>query len=133
MAKPISICVYIGIVKRSDDHSPEIPTTELWRRAMREARKAQSVTQVELAQRVRCTQPVIAGIERGSIKSSTLVIPICDELKIPPPHVLVEDSIDERWIEVGRRLRRKMPALFDGQLAGIESMLKSLEKAETDE
>lgn len=117
-------------VKRAEHNYPELPTTELWRGVMKRARKAADLSQEVLARRIGCTQPMIAGIERGTVKSSTLILPICDILNIPPPHVLVADEIDERWIELGRLLRAKMPALFDGQLAGIESMLKTLEKDE---
>lgn len=99
---------------------------------MKRARKAAELTQDALARKIGCTQPMVAGIERGSIKSSTLIMPICEVLDIPPPHVLVEDELDERWIEVGRQLRTRMPAMFDGQLAGIESMLKALAKASED-
>lgn len=113
-------------VKRAESIHPELPTTELWRGVIKRARKSTGMTQDELARKIGCTQPMIAGIERGTIKSSTLVIPICDILNVPPPHVLVEDEVDERWIEIGRLLRAKMPALFDGQLAGIESMLKTI-------
>jgi transcriptional regulator with XRE-family HTH domain len=95
---------------------------------MKRARVAAGLTQETLAKKIHCTQPMIAGIERGSIRSSTLILAICDTLSIPPPHVLVGDELDERWIEVGRLLRAKMPALFDGQLAGIESMVEALKK-----
>lgn len=115
-------------VKRAEHSYPELPTTEIWRGVMKRARKAAEFSQESLARRIGCTQPMIAGIERGTVRSSALILPICDVLNIPPPHVLVEDEVDERWIELGRLLRAKMPALFDGQLAGIESMLKTLDK-----
>jgi hypothetical protein len=54
------------------------------------------------------------------------VIPICNVLRIPPPMALFEDELDQRWHEVGRRLRSIDSSKFEGELVGIEAQIRFL-------
>lgn len=99
----------------------EWPTTEHWRGVMKRARRDQKVTQDDLARALDVSQPTVSQIEKGEILSSIYVPAICVALRIPEPHVLVEDEWDARWIEAGRVLRHRKPKVFERWLALIEA------------
>lgn len=100
---------------------PELAITEYWRGVMERARKAHNLTQRDLADKVGVSQNIISQIETGKLGSSTAVMPICVVLRIPPPHLLLEDETDQRWLEAGRVLRSRDRRLFEQQLAMVEA------------
>jgi transcriptional regulator with XRE-family HTH domain len=111
---------------------PELSTTEHWRDLMERSRRAAKLTQRQLADKVHVSQNVISMIESGRIKQSKYILPICDELKIPPPHVLFEDEVEQRWVEAGRRLRKQDPRVFQAQLEAMERMVAALGRSPTE-
>jgi transcriptional regulator with XRE-family HTH domain len=109
------------------EDAPELSTTEYWRGIMRRARADHGLTQKQLGDKVGLSQNVISGIESGVIGSSKGVTAICEVLGIPSPQVLIQDEIDQRWIEAGRALRSKMPNAHDALLVSTELMTKKSE------
>jgi transcriptional regulator with XRE-family HTH domain len=97
----------VSIVAVRVSESPELPTTDYWRGVMRRSRKAAGLTQGGLAARVGVSQAVISDLETGAQSGSTVIMAVCKVLGITPPHVMVEDVDDERWLRVGRMLRRR--------------------------
>jgi transcriptional regulator with XRE-family HTH domain len=93
--------------------SPELPTTDYWRGVMRRSRKAAGLTQGGLAAKVGVSQAVISDLETGAQSGSTVVLAVCKVLGITPPAVLVEDVDDERWLQVGRMLRRRSRGKYE--------------------
>lgn len=93
---------------------------------MERSRRAAKLTQRQLADKVRVSQNVISMIESGKVRQSKFILPICDVLKIPPPQVLFEDQVEQRWVEAGRRLRRLDPRVFEAQLEAVERLASSL-------
>jgi transcriptional regulator with XRE-family HTH domain len=108
------------------DKFPEISTTADWRTLMRRTREAKELKQHELGARVGVSQNVISKLETGEMRASKAVIPICNVLRIPPPMALFEDELDQRWHEVGRRLRSIDSSKFEGELVGIEAQIRFL-------
>jgi len=88
------------------DAYPELPFTKEWGSLVRRSRADLGMSQQDLADAIGSDQPTISYIERGEIDSSRAVRPLVDFLKIPPPKVFMGDDLDERWVEVGRVLRR---------------------------
>lgn len=109
--------------QQSNVDQPEISFTKEWGSLVRRARADAGLTQGELADRVGVEQAMISYIERGEVLSSKAVMPIVQELKIPPPRQYFEDELEERWVETGRVLRRVNEAGFRGLLAAAEQMI----------
>lgn len=92
---------------------PEIATTEYWRGLMKQARATHGLTQRQLGEKVGLSQTNVSDIESGAVATSSAILAIARVLKIPPPWLALEDVLEERWLEVGRVLRRQSPARFD--------------------
>ncbi len=106
---------------------PKVSTTPKWRAAMKVAREAAGLTQAELGAATGVSQPVIQGLEKGSLSSSKAVLRICELLRIPPPQ-RYQDATEERWAAAGAQLRSLKPAVFASQLKAIEEMVKDFVK-----
>lgn len=117
-----------------DDPSPtEIATTPEWREDMVEARKRRGMGQEELGFRVthkHNQQGAISQIETGGIRASALVLPICAELRIPPPMHYISAS-QRDWAKLGHRLEELDPAQFTAVTALIASMVERADAART--
>jgi transcriptional regulator with XRE-family HTH domain len=98
---------------------PEIATTPFWRQLMAQRMEELQYSQTSLARRIGAQQSAISLILSGSTTQSRLVMPICNVLKIAPPHILVRDEIEQRWIEAGRRLREVAESIFMRQLVRV--------------
>lgn len=104
---------------------PEMPTTPLWRRHMREAREIAGWSQTDLSRKVGVSQPIISNIETGELGASSAVLAISRLLRIPPPYVELEDATDERLLAAARAIRARDPRIFEQQLQSLE-LLASL-------
>src|SRR5690349_16007248 len=107
----------IDIVPAAEEQ--EIATTEHWRGVMKRARIDHGMTQKQLGDRVNQSQTNISDIESGEVGSSSAILAICRVLDIPPPYLMLEDVVEQRWLDVGRVLRRQNPAKFDRWLAHL--------------
>lgn len=123
-AKAVTTHGQIGFVRTEEIEQPEEPelsTSPLWRESMRLARKAAGMSQGQLGAAVGVSQAVISDIEKGLIKASSKVMPICRVLRIPPPLVMVDPDI-ERLVTAALTLRTRSPSLFDAQLKTLETL-----------
>jgi transcriptional regulator with XRE-family HTH domain len=107
---------------------PEVATTPYWIDLVVKARKAKGWNQTELGRRVGVGQPTISKLETGESKTSALVHPICDVLKIQLPYALINDDLERRWIEVGRELRslKGGERIFESRVKGAEDLLEAM-------
>lgn len=100
---------------------------------MRRARIAQGLTQDQLGGRVGLSQTMISDIETGEVGSSSAVMAISKTLRIPPPWLAVEDEVDERWLDVGRVLRRHRPRAFEKWLQLLMEEVEHILGADSDD
>jgi transcriptional regulator with XRE-family HTH domain len=117
-----------GVVATTEEPRPEIATTPEWRAEMKAAREALGLTQTELGIRVGVSQNVISLIESGGIGASQFVIPISRLLKIHPP-TFFESPEDQAWVQLGRTLRSRSPAVFRQALGMVEAMVAALDRS----
>lgn len=112
------------------EDQPEIPFTKEWGSLVRRARGDAGLSQGALAERAGISQPMVSYIESGSSGASKAVVPIVKVLGIPFPKQYFEDELEERWVELGRVLRRVNEAGFLGLLAAAEQMIAKNEPSE---
>jgi transcriptional regulator with XRE-family HTH domain len=108
---------------------PEIATTPFWRQLMAQRMEELQFNQTSLARRIGAQQSAISLILSGSTTQSRLIMPICNVLKIAPPHILVRDEVEQRWIEAGRRLRDVAETIFMRQLQRVVEDADDFERA----
>lgn len=108
------------------DGFPVLATTPHWRALMKSRREALKLDQHEVAKAARVSQNVIHKIEKGQVRRSKAVLPICNFLKIPPPMAVFEDEIDQKWHDLGRRYRAADLDGFKRKLVGLEAELNEL-------
>ena len=101
----------------------EVHTTKHWAGIMKRARETLGWSQGELGELVGTSQFTISEVENWKQKQSKYVPAICLAVGIPLPYLLIEDEFDERWIEVGRVMRRKKMNAFTFQLQAFEAEL----------
>lgn len=100
---------------------PELTTTPEWRADMLRARDAKGLSQGQLGQAAGTSQNMISLIESGAVGRSSFILPICETLEIAPP--AHGDPADQRWVELGHKLRNRNQKVFARALALVESML----------
>lgn len=105
---------------------PVIAITAHWRGAMRKKRLEKGMHQAQLGKLVGVSQNVINRIENGLVRRSKAVLPICNVLQIPPPMATFEDELDQKWHDLGRRLRLHDPKRFEQVLSGVEAQLETM-------
>ena len=108
-------------LRRLTETSPEVATTDEWRRLMRSARKARDLTQSELARKLGVRQASVSDVETGVTRQSKLVPAISAALNIGLPEAEHVDDYERRWIRAGRKLRSQSVELFIRWLDLIES------------
>ncbi len=106
---------------------PELSFTKEWGALVRRARVDAHMTQRDVADKIGVEQGMISYIENGEVESSRAVMPLVRLLDIPPPKQYFADEEEERWVEVGRVLRRVNEAGFRGLLAAAELMIAGSE------
>ncbi len=109
---------------------PELAFDSEWSESVIKARKNAGLNQSELAAKVGTSQNMISLIESNGVGSSTFVLPICKELKIPPP-AFYASSDQKRWADLGHRLRLRDPKKFTLAMALAESLVDGLEEPAT--
>jgi transcriptional regulator with XRE-family HTH domain len=117
-----------SVVKEVPGKHPEVATTPYWIDLVIAARKARGWTQTDLGRRVGVGQPTISKLETGESKTSSLVHPICDVLKIQLPYALIIDDWERRWIEAGRAIR-SLPGgerIYESRVKGAEDLLAAM-------
>jgi transcriptional regulator with XRE-family HTH domain len=100
----------------------ELAATEHWRGLMKRARIAHGLTQEQLGDAVNVSQNVISGLESGAVRSSKAIAAISSKLKIPLPHAMVMDDLEQRWIDAGRVLRARADRSFETLLRTAEEL-----------
>jgi transcriptional regulator with XRE-family HTH domain len=113
---------YMDSAGAGDD--PELPTTAMWRRWMRDRREALGMTQGELGRRCNISQPIISDLETGRLGASSAVRAISAALGIPPPYAEVKHGDELRLLIAGRTLREHNEEIFAAQLLMIETLAK---------
>lgn len=106
---------------------PEIYFSKEWGNLVRRARNDRGLSQGELGDLIGVEQAMISYIETGKVNSSKAVVPLCEVLNIPRPKQYFDDELEERWVEVGRVLRRVNEAGLRGLLAAAEAMIVNAE------
>lgn len=118
------LCSYDEVATGQEE--PELATNEEWRGIMVRARKDHGWSQEKLAEKVKTSQAMISKIESGESRTTTLVMPICRALGIPPPEHFV-DEFEKEWVRLGRALRYRNEAQARAARTLIESMVKQYE------
>ena len=118
-------CLYDEV--QTGQEEPELATNEDWRGIMVRARKDHGWSQENLAEKVGSSQAMISKIESGEARTSTLVMPICRALGIPPPEHFV-DEFEKEWQRLGRALRYRNEQQARAARSLIESMVRQYEE-----
>lgn len=111
----------------SGQEEPELATNDEWRGIMARARKDHKLSQEKLADRLGVSQALISKIESGETRTSSLVMPICRALGIPPPEHFV-DEFEKEWVRLGRALRFRNETQARAARQLIESMVKQYDE-----
>lgn len=113
---------------RQDDEQ-EIPTTKLWRAAMRERRMALGMSQAAIGRSVGVSQAMVSAIERGDSGSSSVVYAISKLLGISPPIVGLDPDV-EKIVSAALTLKLRSPARYAALLIMVDSMLGAVSDEE---
>jgi DNA-binding XRE family transcriptional regulator len=103
----------------------EVPTTESWRTEMKSRRRLLKISQADLAKKIQVHQTTISDIESGRVQQSIYVPAIALALDMQSPHIVVEDELDARWIQIGRFHRQRNSQLYTFVLDMLEKLLRS--------
>lgn len=124
------LCSYDEVPTGQEE--PELATNEEWRGIMVRARKDHKWSQDKLADKIGSSQAIISKIESGEVRTTSLVMPICRVLGIPPPEHFV-DEFEKEWVRLGRALRYRNESQARAARTLIESMVKQYDAPATDD
>ena len=93
---------------------------------MKAARRAQRITQRDIAARLGVKQSTISDIESGETMASPLVSQISRFLHIDQPDYVTGDDFSERWRKLESRLREQSPELAEQVLELAETLAEKL-------
>jgi len=110
---------------------PSVHPTVWWRTVAETEMRRQGLTQDTLAAKVGCDQGTISKLFAGN--PSRVANQVADALGIPRPQLMISDTEDAEWFELGVNLRARDPEKYKrikAHVARIASAVSESSRAE---